>query len=883
MKQFLLALLALAGLMLSQPGLSQTPSILVFSKTEGFRHASIGAGVAAIEQLGSQAGFDVVATESADVFSDAGLASYSAVVFLSTTGNVLNASQQAAFERYIQGGGGYVGVHSASDTEYSWPWYGGLVGAYFQRHPAQQQATLLIENQSHPSTETLPAQWQRFDEWYDFQSNPRGQVNVLMTIDESTYSGGGMGADHPMAWYHEYDGGRAWYTALGHTSASYSEAEFLDHLLGGIQYAAGLLDNGPLTVSADGQWFAYRDSGEPFFMAGVGGPEGFLYETDARKQAIVDQLIDSGANALYMHTIRSFAGDGYDFEDPFNTNEDINSGVDATVLDNWRGFLDQLDANRIVSWIHIIDDTARPWGCDVPLPQTAKDYIETIVTRFRDLDHLVWLSGEEFRMGVCSNAEDEALMRAIAAEIRQHDPVHPIGVHHNNGQSMAFGGDPNINVFAQQICGNAAVRNPQGIHAAAERGDWVYVMAECHPWHLNLLHDNDRTAIRESNWATAMAGGYVLLYNAYECAHAGRLCSRNASGDPAQANDPHDPSAAILADLKRIQDFMLLADFSQLLPNDGLASADSDWVLANPAAGRYAAYSRQNPTALSVAGLDDGLTYALTWFDPITGLQISETKMGAERPFDVPPSLGDEVALSIAQQSGDPPGNQAPTARDDAYQAEPDTLLSIDSVDGLLANDSDPDGDDLSANLDTNPASGTLQLNDDGSFDYQPNTGFIGQDGFSYQANDGELDSAIAQVTITVSEPGMIDLWLIDAATDQRLRPLLDGDRIASSELSASGLFSVEAVFDDAQSIVFAWSGIVSGNRTESVAPFALFGDDQGDFAGESAVVGELTIAAEAFDQTGGAGSSLAATTVRILFEEPATMDQIFANSFESP
>jgi cytochrome c len=213
------------------------PRILLFSKTAGFRHDSIPDAIAAIEALGAQHGFAVDATEDAAAFSDEGLAGYRAVVFLMTTGDVLDEAQQAAFERYIRAGNGYAGVHSASDTEYHWPWYGELVGAYFSSHPAIQQARIQIEDGAHPSTAGLPSPWTRTDEWYSFRTNPRAQVHVLATLDESSYQGGTMGADHPIAWYHDYDGGRAWYTAGGHTSASYAEPEFLQHLLGGLRYA----------------------------------------------------------------------------------------------------------------------------------------------------------------------------------------------------------------------------------------------------------------------------------------------------------------------------------------------------------------------------------------------------------------------------------------------------------------------------------------------------------------------------------------------------------------------------------------------------------------------------------------------------------------------
>jgi type 1 glutamine amidotransferase len=216
--------------------------VLVFSKTAAFRHSSIPNGKAAILQLGKQNGFEVDTTEDASLFTQSNLKRYKAVVFLNTTGDVLNDQQQLAFEEYVRGGGGYAGVHAASDTEYDWPWYGKLVGAYFASHPEQQEATLQVKDHDHASTRHLPAEWKRKDEWYNFKNiNPA--VNVLITIDEQSYTGGKNGDAHPMSWHHEYDGGRAWYTALGHTETSYTEDNFLKHLLGGIQYAMGQADD----------------------------------------------------------------------------------------------------------------------------------------------------------------------------------------------------------------------------------------------------------------------------------------------------------------------------------------------------------------------------------------------------------------------------------------------------------------------------------------------------------------------------------------------------------------------------------------------------------------------------------------------------------------
>jgi cytochrome c len=214
--------------------------VLVFSKTAGFRHASIPNGWQMIQQLGSSNNFTVDITEDSTAFTYTNLAQYKAIVWLSTTGDVLDSNQQAAFEQYIRNNGGFVGLHAASDTEYSWPWYGQLVGAYFMNHPAIASATIKVADAVHPSTTALPRRWSRVDEWYNFHSNPRGKVHVLATLDETTYSGGGMGFDHPIAWCHQFDGGRAWYTGLGHTEASYSEPLFRQHVLGGIEWAAGV-------------------------------------------------------------------------------------------------------------------------------------------------------------------------------------------------------------------------------------------------------------------------------------------------------------------------------------------------------------------------------------------------------------------------------------------------------------------------------------------------------------------------------------------------------------------------------------------------------------------------------------------------------------------
>ncbi|MFE5734361.1 ThuA domain-containing protein [Streptomyces sp. NPDC056528] len=213
--------------------------VLVFSRTAGFRHSSIAPGIAALRDLGTANNFTVDATEDAQAFTTGNLGQYEAVVFLSTTGDVLNAAQQTAFEQYVRAGGGYVGIHAAADTEYDWPFYEGLAGALFHSHPAVQSATVKVEDRAHDATAHLGATWQRTDEWYNYRANPRSTAHVLASLDETSYTGGNMSGDHPIAWCKGYEGGRAFYTGGGHTDESYAEPAFRRHLLGGIRWAAG--------------------------------------------------------------------------------------------------------------------------------------------------------------------------------------------------------------------------------------------------------------------------------------------------------------------------------------------------------------------------------------------------------------------------------------------------------------------------------------------------------------------------------------------------------------------------------------------------------------------------------------------------------------------
>jgi cytochrome c len=216
-------------------------NVLIFSKTLSFRHESIDAGKQAILALGKKYDFTVDTTENSEIFAEKTLKKYNVIVFLNTTGDVLNDGQQLEMNRWVQAGGGFVGIHAAADTEYEWPWYGELVGAYFNGHPNDpnvRDAIVKVVDKNHESTKHLPAEWKRTDEWYNYK-DIKAEINVLLNLDEKSYQGGTNGENHPIAWYRDFDGGRSWYTGLGHTNEAYQDEAFLQMLWGGIQYAAG--------------------------------------------------------------------------------------------------------------------------------------------------------------------------------------------------------------------------------------------------------------------------------------------------------------------------------------------------------------------------------------------------------------------------------------------------------------------------------------------------------------------------------------------------------------------------------------------------------------------------------------------------------------------
>jgi uncharacterized protein len=226
---------------------AQQFKVFLFTKTAGWHHESIHEGVAAIRKLAERNNFQVDWQENTDFVTEKNLEKYQVIIFLNTTADILNDEQQKAVEKFIQSGKGFVGIHSASDTEYGWPWYTKMVGMMFKIHPEQQTAYLRVLDHNFPGMERFPKKLLWTDEWYEFSAAKSTDLKFLVTVDEKTYNpnakwgdnvGKGMGDFHPISWYHPYDGGRAFYTALGHIPATFSDQTFLDHIYGGIYWAA---------------------------------------------------------------------------------------------------------------------------------------------------------------------------------------------------------------------------------------------------------------------------------------------------------------------------------------------------------------------------------------------------------------------------------------------------------------------------------------------------------------------------------------------------------------------------------------------------------------------------------------------------------------------
>lgn len=217
-----------------------TKNILVFSKTNGYRHKSIESGISTLKELGIQNKWNVQFSEDSLVFNTDKLSKNNLVIFLNTTGDILGSKEEKVFESYINQGGAFLGIHSATDTEYNWEFYQHMIAAQFASHPKQQTARVLkSQTIEHPATNHYSSEFEKHDEWYNFKEPVEAHANILLTLDESSYSGKQMHAEHPISWYHHYEGGRVFYTGMGHTNASYQDPNFLTHLKNGIVWCLG--------------------------------------------------------------------------------------------------------------------------------------------------------------------------------------------------------------------------------------------------------------------------------------------------------------------------------------------------------------------------------------------------------------------------------------------------------------------------------------------------------------------------------------------------------------------------------------------------------------------------------------------------------------------
>ncbi|MBC2933548.1 ThuA domain-containing protein [Nocardioides sp. zg-1228] len=313
--------------------------VLVVGKTLGFRHSHIDETTNAVIELGKDNGFTVdvwdppigrspgqpdLTMATTPFTSTQALSQYATIMFASPvdgTNNqnpasprTLDDAELAAFQGYIRQGGGFVGLHAATDEMHAVPWFSRLTGgsARFLAHPAQQQATMVVESPTHPSTTMLPKRWSRFDEWYNFTANPREDVHVLITLDESTYSPGrgAMGADHPIAWCHNFEGGRSWYEGAGHVEASYTDPLFLAHLLGGIEWTAGVVEGGGNCVTFPEVVAITAD------LADDGGNRNAKLGRDvAEYLAAAEAAAEEGDHAQAAHILKKAKGKAHGLQD----------------------------------------------------------------------------------------------------------------------------------------------------------------------------------------------------------------------------------------------------------------------------------------------------------------------------------------------------------------------------------------------------------------------------------------------------------------------------------------------------------------------------------------------------------------------------------------
>jgi hypothetical protein len=405
---------------------------------------------------------------------------------------------------------------------------------------------------------------------------------------------------------------------------------------------------------------------DPFFAIGPGEPEGFLYlgerrsdgTRDGKRQAeIIDRLKRHGGNGLYFQLVRSHGGDGEADHNPWNNPADPASGVNEKALAQWKTWFDQLRDAGVVLFLFVYDDGTHPFddgGCATngAVSEPERQFFVRMVNEFKNYPNLVWVVQEEFRFvknhrkdpnATPCNEARATRVRNLAALIKQTDGHgHPVGIHHNIGLPMQFaerrpGDDEAVDVYVQQAEIRKTGMHLDTLHRAGTTGfdprhRYAYLMAEGFDWHRKLLIAKDRTMLRKTYFASAMAGGGVLVLAMFD-------------------GKTPDPSDEMLGDFRRMQTFFESIPFNTLAPADDLRHGGTRWVLANPDQGRYLLYSPDNPASLGVKGLAAG-TYTLRWFDPATGTKKTAvlTEKRGDAAFAKPAGIGEEAVLFLEKK-----------------------------------------------------------------------------------------------------------------------------------------------------------------------------------------------------------------------------------------
>lgn len=370
-------------------------------------------------------------------------------------------------------------------------------------------------------------------------------------------------------------------------------------------------------------WLA-RANGKSVYICGPGDPEGFLYRgslnadgtRNGDQQQIIDRLIATGANSMYVIAVRSHGGDGDATQNPF-VNHDPNQGFDEELLDQWDGWLEQLDDAGVVVHFFLYDDSASIWNTGDHVSAEESAFVRGLVDRFEHHANLIWVVAEEYEERFSASRAS-----ALASEIRAADEhEHVVSIHQLSGLGFDFANDENIDQFALQY--NVATR--EALHAGVVQawndanGEYQVTMAEAADW-------GTGAESRQKSWACAMGGANVMILGM----------------------DIATTPISDLEDCGRLVDFMESVPFRTMAPRDDLGAGDTEYVLADPGHS-YVAYSASNPSNLGLTGLTPG-DYFVSWFDCATGQRETEwrtTASGDTHSWPVPSSMGDEVAAWI--------------------------------------------------------------------------------------------------------------------------------------------------------------------------------------------------------------------------------------------